>query len=110
MHVTTRSKRMGESEPEQQPVDPHTALYRHMHEGMSRSTMLYEYLMDNVVKFLSQPQAVEDALNMMCVSLSKTPLESLLLIHEFLQNYHSIVQREQPKPQPQESPFFGRGQ
>ncbi len=52
---------------------------------------------------------IEDALNMMCVSLSKTPLESLLLIHEFLRNYTSIMQHEEKDEQVAEpSPFIGR--
>ncbi|SRR5258706_15155111 len=95
------------SEPEQQALDPHTALYQQMHEGVSKNYMLYGYLMDSVVKFLPRPQAVEDALSMTCVSLGKTPLESLLLIHEFLSNYHNIVQHEQPAQQAAESPFLG---
>jgi len=44
----------------------------------------------------------------MCVSLSKTPLESLLLIHEFLRNYTSIMQHEPEDGEPIESPFIGR--
>lgn len=98
------------SEPEQQPIDEHTALYQHYKENiMSKNDMLYEYLMSNVVKFMPHAQTVEDALTMMCVSMSKTPLESLLLIHEFLQNYHSIVQQEsQPEQAEAESPFMVR--
>jgi hypothetical protein len=97
---------------EQHPIDEHIALYQQMRENMmSKNTMLYDYLMDNVVKLLPGPQAVEDALNMMCVSMSKTPLESLLLIHEFLSNYHNIVRAEhkaeQAKP---ESPYMVRGE
>ncbi len=98
---------MSEPEQEQQPLDPHTALYQRVRGDMSRNDMLYEYLTSHVATYLPNMQAVEDALNMMCVSLSKTPLESLLLIHEFLQNYHNIVQREQPE---QQSLFLGRGQ
>jgi len=46
---------------------------------------------------------------MMCVSLSKTPLESLLLIHEFLRHYTSIMQHETKDEQVAEpSPFIGR--
>lgn len=98
------------SEPEQQP-DPHAALYLHFFENKSKNDMLYEYLTSNVVKFLPNVQAVEDALNEMCVSMSKTPLESLLLIHEFLQNYHSIVQAEHKTAQAErESPFMVRGE
>ena len=97
------------SEPEQQALDPHAALYQQMHENISRNAMLFEHLMSNVIKLLpaAPPQAAEDALDMACVALGKAPLESLLLIHEFLQNYHSIVQHEQPAQQAVESPFLG---
>jgi hypothetical protein len=100
------------SEPEQQPIDPHTALYQDFKQNMmGKNTILYDYLMGNVVKFLPGPQAVEDALAMMCVSMSKTPLESLLLIHEFLHNYHSIVSHEQKTEQAEpESPYMVRGE
>ncbi len=96
---------------QEQPVDPHTALYNQVYGGIQANTMLYEHIMDKVLKLLpgSRPQAIEDALNMMCVSLSKTPLESLLLIHEFLRNYTSIMQHEEKDEQVAEpSPFIGR--
>jgi len=102
------------SEPEQQPIDEHAALYQDFKQNMmGKNTMLYEHLMGNVIKLLpaAPPQAAEDALNMMCVSMSKTPLESLLLIHEFLQSYHSIVQPgSQPVQAKRESPYMVRGQ
>ncbi len=110
---------MTETTPEYQatqepPVDPHTALYNQVYGGIQANTMLYEHIMDKVLKLLpgSRPQAIEDALHMMCVSLSKTPLESLLLIHEFLRNYTSIMQHEEKSEpedgEPIESPFIGR--
>ena len=100
------------SEPEQQPIDEHTAVYLSYKENiMSKNDMLYEYLMSNMVKFLPHAQTVEDALNMMCVSMRQTPLESLLLIHEFLSNYHSIVQSEHQTEQAEaESPYMVRGE
>lgn len=99
-----------------QPVDPHTAIYQQLRQGFSQNDMLYEHLSMGVLKMLpgSRPQAIEDALNMMCVSLGKTPLEALLIIHEFLSNYHSIMSREQAQPEPptpeEASPFLGRGE
>ncbi|SRR6266568_1244336 len=100
--------------PQEQPVDPHTALYNQVYGGIQANTMLYEHIMDKVLKLLpgSQPQAIEDALNMMCVSLSKTPLESLLGVHEFLRHYTSIMQHETKSEQvaQPESPFLGRGE
>jgi hypothetical protein len=104
---------MSEPEQEQEAIDEHTALYQHVHDIASKNTMLYEYVIGNVIEMLpgSQPQAAEEALNMMCVSMSKTPLESLLLIHEFLHNYHSIVQHEQKTEQTErESPYMVRGE
>ncbi len=59
--------------------------------------MLYEYVMDGVLACLrdvpteSHPQAAEDALNMLCVAMGKTPLDTLVVIHEFLRNYRSIL-------------------
>ncbi len=98
------------SEPEQQPIDEHTAIYLSYKENiMSKNDMLYEHLMSNMVKFLPHAQAVEDALNMMCVSMRQTPLESLLLIHEFLQNYHNIVQSEHKQAEAA-SPFMVRSE
>jgi len=108
---------MTETTPEYQatqepPVDPHTALYNQVYGGIQANTMLYEHIMDKVLKLLpgSHAQAIEDALNMMCVSLSKVPLESLLLIHTFFSNYTSIMLHEEKSEQvaEAESPFIGR--
>src|SRR4051812_33595120 len=95
---------------QQQPVDPHTAIYQHLCQEFSQHSMLYEYLSSNVIKLLpgAHAQAVEDALNMMCVSMSKTPLESLLLIHEFLSNYQVIMQHDKEDELPEESPYMMR--
>ena len=96
---------------QEQPVDPHTAIYQQLRQGFSQNNMLYEYLSSDMLRWLpgSRPQAIDDALNMMCVSLGKTPLESLLLIHEFLRNYTSIMTHEAKSEQVAEpSPFIGR--
>jgi hypothetical protein len=73
--------------------DIHTDLYAAIRKSTEDKAALYEHLAGEVRDLLPhlQAQDIEDALNMTCVSLSKTPLETLLLIHEFLTNGASIV-------------------
>ncbi len=56
-----------------------------------------------------QPIDPHTAMYLMCVAMGKSPLESLLLIHEFLVNYQVIIQNEAP-PAQAESPYLGREQ
>lgn len=98
--------------PTEQTVEPRNPTYQQLCQGFSQNSILYGYLSHDMVRFLpgSRPQAIEGALNMMCVSMQKTPLESLVLIHEFLRNYTSIMQHETGSEQgaEAESPFLGR--
>ncbi len=82
-------------------IDPHDALYNTVIRApMTERTMLYEFVMDKILADLRalptlahehEPQAIEDAIHGLCVSVGKQPLETLLLVHEFLSNYVSIV-------------------
>ena len=73
--------------------DIHPNLYAAIRKSGEANDALYEHLTSEIRDLLPhlRAQDIEDALNMTCVSLSKTPLETLLLIHEFLANGASIV-------------------
>ncbi len=100
--VNRMRRQAGIEAPTKLKIDPHEALYNAaIRASMTERTMLYEFVMDKVLADLRMlstlahehhAQAVEDAINGLCVSMGKSPLETLLLVHEFLRNYAGILE------------------
>ena len=75
--------------------DIHEESYAAIRKSISVHNALYEHLSGEVRDLLpeSHAQDIEDALNMTCVAFNNPPLETFLLIHEFLRNVTSITSR-----------------
>lgn len=83
----------------QEPDDTGPGPYATIRKAASVNDTLYECLMGEVRDLMPHMRAqdIEDALNMVCVSFGKTPLDTLLLIHEFLRNGAQIDLRTKEK-------------
>jgi hypothetical protein len=86
---------------EEKPIDPHDALYNAIRAPITERHILYEdvsrHVLDDLHTFTihhysHHAQSLEDALSMTCVAMGRPPLETLLLVHEFLRNYVSILE------------------
>ena len=84
---------MPEAVCEQRTPDVHELLYNDMRKRMAANDALSEHLSCRVRDLLpdARPQEVEDALNMACVSLGSKPLDALILIHTFLDNWRELA-------------------
>ena len=77
--------------------DIHTELYeKHLRLPARAHDVLYELLSTEVGQMLPQyrVQLIDDAVNMLCISYDKRPLEVWMIVHEFLRNCALMAKHE----------------